>query len=74
MTFHIGESNERLITFFVSQPVALKDLTIDDIDLFTTVLKREGEVLRTEIHQRNYSYTPKGSDTVITQMIIAYGP
>ena len=50
---------ERLITFSFAAG-ALKDLTIDDIDLFTTVLKREGEVLRTEIHQRNYSYTPKG--------------
>ena len=50
---------ERLITFSFAAG-ALKDLTIDDIDLFTTVLKREGEVLRTEIPQRNYSYTPKG--------------
>ena len=73
MTFHIGESKNVLITFSFAAG-ALKDLTIDDIDLFTTVLKREGEVLRTEIHQRNYSYTPKGSDTVITQMIIALWP
>ena len=35
---------ERLITFSFAAG-ALKDLTIDDIDLFTTVLKREGEVL-----------------------------
>ncbi|WP_241159962.1 LruC domain-containing protein [Parabacteroides sp. ZJ-118] len=52
-------TQERLITFSFAAG-AVKDLTIDDIDLFTTVLKREGDVLRTEIHQRDYSYTPKG--------------
>lgn len=50
---------ERLIALTFA-PGQVKDLTIDDIDLFTTVLKREGEILRTEIHQRNYTYTPKG--------------
>ena len=45
---------ERLITFSFAAG-ALKDLTIDDIDLFTTVLKREGEVLRTDIAPINNS-------------------
>ncbi len=58
MTFHIGKA--RTFDHLFVRSRCLKDLTIDDIDLFTTVLKREGEVLRTEIHQRNYSYTPRG--------------
>lgn len=41
-------------------PDKVKDFTISELDLFTSIAKKEGEQLRTEVHLREFDNTEKG--------------